>query len=152
MSTAGELPSTPCNCTALREAARYVTQLYDRHLVAAGLSNSQYSILVRLKRLGPTTINALAHDMVMDRTTLGRNIVPLRRRRLVAVRKGRDDGRTKELNLTKAGLARLDAGLRRWAEAQAQFEGTFGADRASALRAHLRAVVGSDFRTDIAAE
>jgi hypothetical protein len=58
VSTAVELPSTPCNCTALREAARYVTQLYDRHLVAAGLSSGQYSILVRLKRPGPTTIRS----------------------------------------------------------------------------------------------
>ena len=39
-----------------------------------------------------------------------------------------------------------------WAKAQAQFEGTLGGDRASELRGLVRAVVGSDFRTDIAAE
>ena len=148
MSTATKLQSTPCNCAALREAARYVTQLYDQHLAAAGLRNSQYSILARLKRLGPTTINALAQDMVMDRTTLGRNIVPLRRRRLIVTRTGRDDGRSKELHLTKTGLARLAAASKEWARAQAQFEATLGRDRASELRGLLRAVVGSDFRTD----
>ena len=148
MNTATALQATPCNCAALREAARYVTQLYDQHLAAAGLSTSQYSLLTRLKRLGPTTINALAQDMVVDRTTLGRNIVPLQRRRLVVVRRGRDDGRSRELHLTKAGLARLDAACKGWAKAQAQFEGTFGSDRASELRGLLRAVVGSDFRAD----
>ena len=148
MSTATKLQSTPCNCAALREATRYVTQLYDQHLAAAGLRNTQYSILARLKRLGPTTINALAQQMVMDRTTLGRNIVPLQRRRLIVVRRGRDDGRSKELYLTKTGLARLDAAFKGWAKAQAQFDATLGRDRVSELRGLLRAVVGSDFRTD----
>jgi DNA-binding MarR family transcriptional regulator len=152
MRTASEFQATPCNCAALREAARYVTQLYDQHLAAAGLLTTQYSILARLKRLGPTTISALAQDMVMDRTTLGRNIVPLQRRRLIVVRRGRDDGRSKELHLTKTGLARLGAGLNGWTKAQAQFEATLGSDRASELRGLLRAVVGSDSRTDIAAE
>lgn len=149
MSTATALHAAPCNCAALREATRRVTQLYDQHLAAAGLSTSQYSILARLKRLGPMTINALAQDLVMDRTTLGRNIVPLQRRRLIVVRRGRDDGRSRELHLSKAGLARLDAAFNGWAKAQAQFEGTLGGDRASELRNLLRAVVGSDFHTDI---
>jgi DNA-binding MarR family transcriptional regulator len=149
MSTATKLQSTPCNCAALREAARHVTQLYDRHLAAAGVRTTQFSILARLKRLGPTTINALAQNMVMDRTTLGRNIVPLQRRRLIVTRTGRDDGRSKELHLTKTGLARLGTASKEWAKAQAQFEATLGRDRASGLRGLLRAVVGSDFRTDI---
>lgn len=149
MSTAAASQSTPCNCAALREAARYVSQLYDQHLVSAGLRNTQYSILARLKRLGPTTINALAQDMVMDRTTLGRNIVPLQRRRLIVARTGREDRRSKELQLTKIGLSRLGAASQEWAKAQAQFEATLGRERASELRGLLRAVVGSDFRTEI---
>src|SRR5260370_11463931 len=97
--------STRCNyCTALREAARYVTQLYDRHLAAAGLRSTQFSILTRLKQLGPTTINALAHALVIDRTTVGRNIQPLQRRRLLAVKRGEGDARRNELHLTTAGL------------------------------------------------
>src|ERR1700676_4640913 len=140
--------STRCNCTALREAARYVTQLYDRHLTAAGLSSTQFSILTRLKELGPTMINALAQALVMDRTTVGRNILPLQRRRLIVVRRGESDARRKELHLTKAGLARLEAGFDGWATAQAQFEGTVGKERASQLRDLLRVVVGTDFRAD----
>lgn len=50
---------TPCNCLAIRQAARQVTQLYDRHLAAAGLRSTQYSILSKLGRLGPLPINAL---------------------------------------------------------------------------------------------
>jgi DNA-binding MarR family transcriptional regulator len=150
MNTAADSQATPCNCGALREAARHVTQFYDQHLAAAGLRTTQFSILARLKLLGPTTINALAQNLVMDRTTLGRNILPLKRRRLIEVRKGRDDGRIKELRLTKAGLARLAAASEGWAKAQSQFETTLGGDRASELRGLLRAVVGSDLRRDAA--
>ena len=140
--------SRRCHCSALREAARYVTLLYDRHLTAAGLSSTQFSILTRLKEPGPTTINALAQALVMDRTTVGRNILPLQRRRLIVVKRGDNDARRKELHLTKAGLARLEAGFDGWARAQAQFEGTVGKDRASQLRDLLRVVVGTDFRAE----
>src|SRR5262249_58617458 len=65
-----------CNCLALRQAARHATQLYDRHLAAEGLKTSQYSILAKLLRLGPQSIGALAHLMVIDRTTPTRALEP----------------------------------------------------------------------------
>lgn len=135
----------PCNCAALREAARHISQLYDRHLAEAGLRNTQFTILAELKRSGPIGINALAQSMVMDRTTLGRNILPLQRRRLIVARRSREDGRSKELELTAAGTARLEAGTAAWSRAQAQFEARVGAKRVSDLRQLLRAIVGSDF-------
>jgi DNA-binding MarR family transcriptional regulator len=46
-------------------------------LAPTGLRTTQFSILAKLKRMGPITINALARELVMDRTTLGRNILPL---------------------------------------------------------------------------
>src|SRR3984957_14082688 len=58
-----------CNCLAVRQAARYITQFYDRYLAAAGLRTTQYGILSRLKRQGPMSINALAAELVVDRTT-----------------------------------------------------------------------------------
>jgi len=92
-----------CNCLALRQAARHVTQFYDRFLAMAGLRTTQFSILAKLRRLGPMTISALAADLVMDRTTLGRNLQPLEREGLVAVVTGRADRRSREVRLTDAG-------------------------------------------------
>src|SRR5579859_6649139 len=89
-----------CNCQALRQAARHVSQFYDQWLAPSGLRTSQYSILVRLNRKGPMTINALASDLVMDRTTLGRNILPLDRDGLISIVKGGTDRRRKEVHLT----------------------------------------------------
>ena len=94
-----------CNCLALRQAARHVTQFYDQCLAPTGLRTTQYSILARLKRHGPMTINALAAQLVMDRTTLGRNILPLERDGLISIVKGSPDRRQKALHLTAAGAA-----------------------------------------------
>jgi len=134
-----------CICLAVRQAARHVTQSYDHFLAPAGLRTTQFSILAKLGRKGPMTINALAADLVMDRTTLGRNILPLERDGLIAVTSPDSDRRSKELSLTKAGERRVAAARKCWSEAQARFESDFGSRRAADLRALLRAVVESTF-------
>jgi DNA-binding MarR family transcriptional regulator len=134
-----------CNCYAVRAAARHVTQAYDQFLSPAGLRTTQFSILAKLKRKGPLTINALADDMAMDRTTLGRNILPLERDGLIRIEPAASDRRAKELHLTRVGEIRLQAARKGWSAAQAQFERVFGAKRAADLRALLRAVVACEF-------
>ena len=129
-----------CNCLALRQAARHVSQFYDQFLTASGLRTTQYSILARLQRKGPMSINALAADLVMDRTTLGRNILPLLRDGLISVRPDRIDRRSKELQLTKAGARRFRAASEGWHQAQGRFEAAFGSKRAKELRALLHEV------------
>jgi DNA-binding MarR family transcriptional regulator len=134
-----------CNCFAIRSAARHVTQLYDLFLAPMGLRVTQFSILAKLKRRGALTINALADDMVMDRTTLGRAIKPLERDGLIRIGPAPSDRRAKQLHLTKVGERRLQASLEAWAKAQARFEAGFGAKNAGELRTLLRAVVAGQF-------
>jgi len=134
-----------CNFFAVRSAARHVSQFYDRFLAPIGLRTTQFSILAMLKRRGPLTINALAKDMVMDRTTLGRNVLPLERDGLIRIEPIASDRRAKELHLTNTGEKRLQAALKAWSQAQAQFETNFGTKRAAELRALLRSVVASEF-------
>jgi DNA-binding MarR family transcriptional regulator len=122
-----------------------VSQSYDAFLAPAGLRTSQFSILAKLRRKGPMTINALAADMVMDRTTLGRNVRPLERDGLITIAPGAADRRSKELRLTKLGEKRFAAALEGWRQAQARFEATFGAKRTSELRELLGAVVANEF-------
>ena len=145
ISTATLPEPEPCNCFAVRSAARHVTQLYDRFLAPVGLRVTQFFILAMLKRRGAQTINALAEDMVMDRTTLGRAIQPLERDGLIRINPVPSDRRAKELHLTKAGEQRLHAAHEAWARAQARFEGVFGSKRAADLRTLLRAAVASQF-------
>src|SRR5438132_4048919 len=140
------LPSSEeCNCFAVRAAARHVSQSYDQFLAPTGLRTTQFSMLAKLKRKGPLTINTLAEDMAMDRTTLGRNILPLERDGLIRIEPAASDRRSKELHLTKAGDKRFEAARQGWMKAQARFESAFGSKRTSELRELLRAVVASEF-------
>jgi DNA-binding MarR family transcriptional regulator len=143
---AESIPSAQdCNCFALRSAARHISQFYDQFLAPVGLRTSQFSILAKLKRLGPMTINALADNMVMDRTTLGRNVLPLERDGLISIAPSAADRRAKELRLTKAGEKRLQQAVTAWSHAQERFETSFGPKRAAELRTMLRAVAASEF-------
>ena len=141
-----------CHCSALRRAARHVTRFYDSFLFPAGLRATQFSILAKLRQRGPLNITALAAEMVMDRTTLGRNIQPLQRKGLVAVASGRRDHRSKELHLTETGLERLRAAGAPWREAQQRFEALVGVERASALRQVLHIVSETELASADAAE
>jgi len=150
----GDIEPKPeiCNCSALRQATRHVTRFYDAFLSPAGLRATQFSILAKLRQRGPLTITALAAEMVMDRTTLGRNIRPLQRKGLVAVASGRRDHRSKELHLTETGLERLRAAGAPWREAQQRFEALFGIERAFVLRQFLHIVSVTDLASAAAAE
>jgi hypothetical protein len=126
------LRSEDFNCFAVRSAARHIRQLYDQFLAPIGLRTTQFSILAKLKKRGPLTINGLGKDMVIDRTTLGRNILPLERNGLIRIQLAASDHRAKELQLTKARV-------------QARFEGAYGTKRAADLRGLLRPVAASEF-------
>ena len=133
-----------CNCFAVRSAARHISQFYDQFLAPVGLRTTQFSILSKLKRRGPLTISALAKVMVMDRTTLGRNVLPLERDGLIRIEPMPSNRRAKDLRLTDAGEKRLQAATKEWMRAQAQFEARFGVRRAAELRGLLRSVVAND--------
>src|SRR5262245_16277293 len=115
-----------CHCLAIRQASRQITRFYDQCLAASGLRSTQFSILSRLHALGPMTINDLAEALALDRTTLGRNILPLEREGLVAAIRRKEDRRTKEVHVTRAGVAKIAAAVRLWTEAQTRFEAAYG--------------------------
>jgi len=130
-----------CNCLALRQASRYITGVYDQVLSEAGLRVTQFSILYTLLGLGPMTVNQMSTQLVMDRTTLTRNLKPLERDALVITGPSEHDKRERVIGLTPAGKAKVKAVLPLWRRAQQTFEQNFGSERAVELRALLRAVV-----------
>lgn len=135
-------PNDPlCNCLALRQASRYITGVYDQVLSEAGLRVTQFSILYKLLGLGPMTVNQMSAELVMDRTTLTRNLKPLERDALVVTGPSEHDKRERVITLTPAGKAKVKAVLPLWRRAQQTFEQNFGTDRALELRMLLRAVV-----------
>ncbi|MEA1831169.1 MarR family transcriptional regulator [Methylobacterium durans] len=136
-----KLTLTPCHCLAVRQAARQVTQLYDRHLAPTGLRATQFALLSVLDRLGSLAVHELAAHLVMDRTATGRALRPLERDGLVRIGPGRD-ARTRALSLTPAGHDRLEGARPLWQQAQFAFQAEYGEAEADALRRALGRVVG----------
>ncbi len=134
-----------CSCSALRQAARHVTKLYDDALASVGLGLNQYAILAKLDRLGPYTIQDLAAVLVMDRSTLGHLLRPLEKRGLVRLDVPAADRRSRVIALTPAGTALMKKARPLWVKAERRFEQVFGTDAALDLRVVLKKVATADF-------
>ena len=135
---------SPCNCAAIRQAARRVTRLYDQALAPIGLRITQYPILAWLAASGPVTMNVLADRMVMDRATLGHNLRPLEAQGLVTMTTG-EDRRSRMVTLTDTGRRKLRDARPAWNAAQATFEAAFGPADSAALRATMVRLARLDF-------
>ncbi|MCI0401881.1 MAG: MarR family winged helix-turn-helix transcriptional regulator [Gammaproteobacteria bacterium] len=129
-----------CVCFNLRKASRAVTQLYDGILQETGVRATQTPILIASYLAGEVTVSHLADTLVMDRTTLTRNLKPLEDQGLITVKTG-NDRRTKAIALTSQGKAVLTRVLPLWEKAQKQIVGGLGNDRFKSLLAELSAAV-----------
>ena len=141
-------PAT-CTCFAVRRAARHVTQAFDRSLAPTGLRTTQFALLSRLSRSGPRSIQALAQEMGLDRTTLGRNLRPLERDGLVTIGIDPSDRRGRALQITPWGEAKRQEALAYWTDAQARFRETYGAEQTRVLHATLDAVASLDLGVSV---
>lgn len=126
-----------CTCLRLRKAARRVTQIYDRHLEATGLTITQFSLLGHLRAYDGISMGALADKLIMDPTTLSRNLRPLARQGLVAIEPDPRDRRARRLRLTVEGRAAFAEARPAWGRAQQHIAQALGAEDARALHAGL---------------
>ena len=131
---------TNCTCFGLRKAARAVTQMYDQALKPTGLRTTQFSLLAVTERVGPRGMAELAEQLVMDRTTLTRNLKPLLDRGLLESVAG-TDRRRRPIVITAKGRAALAGALPHWREAQARMAGNLGRARWWRLLGDLRDTV-----------
>lgn len=129
-----------CANARLRQATRAVTQLYARSLAPSGLEPTQFTLLVACAVAGSLPITTLAKALVMDRTTLARNLKPLEKRGLVKVVAG-EDRRVRVVMLSEKGYSTLSIALPLWQEAQSQIAAGFGQKRLDNLLQDLSAMV-----------
>jgi DNA-binding MarR family transcriptional regulator len=87
----------------------------------------------------------LAHAMVLDRSALARNIQPLERDGYLMQTRDVKDGRSRRVELTPKGRAKLDESSLLWQKAQDRFETVYGTERAAALRAALAEIYSDEF-------
>ncbi|ATB37361.1 transcriptional regulator [Cystobacter fuscus] len=135
-----ESTQTPCNCLALRQASRHVTQFYDQALAPSGIRTTQYSILNRVYTQGPRTVKELAEQLFMDPSTLTHNLRPLLKEGFVELQVG-TDRRRRVIALTPRGEAVREKARALWLRAQVRFEQEFGDTQAATLREMMSAVV-----------
>ncbi len=139
-----EIPDFLCcvECVGfnLRKATRAVTQLYDEMLRPAGIRGTQYSLLVALKIIGPVLVTDLAEKIVMDRTTLSRNLEIMEKQGLVSVVPG-EDRRTRRVAITESGSAVLLETYPLLQQAQTKIKENMGEERLQVLMADLSALI-----------
>jgi DNA-binding MarR family transcriptional regulator len=82
--------------------------MYDQFLAPSGLQITQFTLLVSCAVAGPVPITNLAEVLVMDRTTLARNLKPLEKRGMVKISEG-EDRRVRLVELTEKGWVLMKA-------------------------------------------
>lgn len=138
--TADFLCCMDCIGFNLRKANRAVSQLYDEMLRPTGIRGTQYSLLVVLKIVGPVLVTELAEKIVMDRTTLSRNLEVMEKQGLVSVTPG-EDRRTRKVMISEMGFAVLLDAYPLWQQAQAKIRESMGEESLQSLMADLSALI-----------
>jgi len=125
-----------CACHRVRTAARAVTRAYDEALRPVGLRATQLIVLVATAADDALSITALAKLMGMDRSTLTRNLRPLEAEGLIAM--GAEGWRrSRTLEITKKGRARLREAVPLWEKAQQKLQDRLGERRWDLIRRDL---------------
>lgn len=121
-----------CFCLNLRRVSRAVSRIYDQALRPTGLKASQFNVLVIVASIAPATVPAVAGALAMDRTTLLRNLGPLKAAGYLQTTSG-SGRRPDEIGLTMTGQNVLTAAIRAWQEAQRQLTQQLGGSVAAQL-------------------
>jgi DNA-binding MarR family transcriptional regulator len=139
LETPTQVWTTRCNAGAVRRAGRRLLHLYDTILAPSGLKQCQYGILSALNSRGAAlpSVQELAEELVLDRSTLGQNLRPLERDNFVTLLTDPRDRRVRLIALTKLGIAKFNEAKPYWEKAQERFETFFGKEEAAKLRSVL---------------
>ncbi len=129
-----------CTCATIRKAARIVTQMYEAAIQETDLKVGQVTMLAVLSNEGDMPLTSLADALVMDRTTLTRNLKPMVRDGFISVAT-EEDQRVRMVGLTDKGKQKIKQAYPLWAGVQSKLVDGFGAKRWSGLVADLNAVV-----------
>ena len=121
-----------CTCANLRKATRVVTQIYDAALQSTGLRTTQFTLLATLSRLEHAPLSRLADALVMDRTTLTRNLKPLVDKGLIRSDQEKDQ-RVRMISLTTEGKKTFENAVPQWRKAQTQMIDGLGPEHWSNL-------------------
>ncbi len=135
--------ATECPMLPVRQASRVLSSIFDELIRPLGLQASQLAVLVGVALAGESgsPLGPLAQAMVLDSTTLTRNIRPLVKRGLVRVSRSPHDARVRVVLLTRGGERMIEAIFPRWQKALANARAKLGDETLGELRKQAQRVV-----------
>lgn len=126
-----------CLCRRVQHASRTIGKRFDEAFRPVGLNNWQFTMLMALAGQASQTINQIAGQLGMDRTTATKNLHPLERRGLVTIRTDDKDARVRRVSLTQEGRQLLEDALARWRAVNEQVSAGLSKEQLVAVRSAL---------------
>jgi DNA-binding MarR family transcriptional regulator len=118
-----------CACGNLRRTTRAITQFYDQLLQPCSLRSTQFSLLLNISLHRNISVGELGARLLMDQTTVTRNLGILRKLGFINITKVDDDARKKSISLTESGARKLVEAVPLWEQAQSRMERGLGSER-----------------------
>lgn len=103
-----------CVCRNLRMTTRITTQYFDQIFQAVELPVTQFALLADIASHENIAISELAEILLMDQTTVTRNIEILRKKGYVNVRTDDNDSRKKCISISDSGENKLNEAIPVW--------------------------------------
>jgi DNA-binding MarR family transcriptional regulator len=123
-----------CFNLSMRQSSRLITQFYEERLKRVGLKVGQFSILRAVTFTKQTTNRELQNILVLDQSTLTRNLKPLFRDDLLQTSVDPNDGRLKSISLTLKGKDLYEQALPIWEQAQQDIVKILGQQQAENIQ------------------
>src|ERR1700761_3908184 len=119
--------SRSCLGTRVARLHRLVTRSYEQALQAVGLSQPQMEVLACLVNVGgPIKPSDLAAKLLLDRSSVSRNLALMQRNGWVGVAETSATGRAMSVTITDAGVAVFTSAGAAWCRVQADMAEMLG--------------------------
>jgi DNA-binding MarR family transcriptional regulator len=115
-----------CLCATIRRASRLLNRQYEEALRPAGMTASQFELMMTLRFAGPSSQSDLARLMEVDQTTLSRNLKLLLAERWIETTQDGVDARRRIYRPAQLGLNVLNEAQRCWQRAHQEMERRLG--------------------------
>src|SRR5271170_441501 len=116
-----------CICRVVRDAARTLSNAYDRALAPSGIRTTQFTLLSVLARELVASVNQLSELLGIDQTTTTRNLSVLEDAGLV-MRVPHHDPRVKLMKLAAKGKQKRQIAVECWQKMQDHVTSSISSD------------------------
>lgn len=126
-----------CLAYASRRTARAVTNFFNARMAPLELNVAQFGLLAAVAKMPGSTLSAIGEAMLLDESTMARNLTVLERRGLIEAEGGRGRG-GKHVSLTREGEQLFSEAARVWKRTNQKLAAELKESEVAAGRAFLR--------------